>query len=68
MIEEYVSCHIILIDQEDQIEDVIIFSSEDVIIFCSDFCAQTHPNYEGWYGCAEQMAPQWCESCGEKID
>ena len=67
MIEEYVSCHIILIDQEDQIEDVIIFCSEDVIIFCSDFCAKTHPNYEGWYGGYEVMAPQWCESCGEKI-
>ena len=37
----------------------------DVAYFCSDYCARSCPNYNGWNGCNE--GPDYyveCEQCG----
>lgn len=39
----------------------------DCNTYCSDFCAQTDPAYEGWFGCVEATYDTACMSCGEPI-
>lgn len=41
----------------------------EVEYFCSDFHAQTHEAYAGWYGCVELDFGQKCsaEGCSEQL-
>ena len=37
----------------------------DINTYCSDYCAQTDPFYEGWYGCVENDLDFVCLNCGQ---
>lgn len=39
----------------------------DANCYCSDFCAQTDPLYQGWFGCVEAEYDTACVSCGTPI-
>lgn len=52
--------HIVIIEDEDS-------NIEDVVTFCSDFCARTHPEYMGWYGAQEASPGDVCARCGEEL-
>jgi hypothetical protein len=44
----------------------------DAEYFCSDWCHRSWCNdngvaYEGWNGCHEVQAPQFCSGCTEQI-
>ena len=39
----------------------------DANCYCSDFCAQTDPAYEGWFGCVEAAYDTACGACGQFI-
>ena len=52
--------HIVIIEDEHG-------NTEDVVTFCSDSCARTHPAYAGWHGAHEASPGDVCESCGEEL-
>ena len=64
--EQYITVHQHLI--EDETGDIV-----DAMYFCSDFCHRDYltichrDNYNGWNGCNEVMAPEWCANCGDQI-
>jgi len=39
----------------------------DCNTYCSDFCAQTDPDYQGWFGCIEAAYDTACACCGTPI-
>jgi hypothetical protein len=39
----------------------------DVNCYCSDFCAQTDPLYQGWFGCVPAAYDTTCLACAEPI-
>jgi hypothetical protein len=51
--------HLVFI--EDDKGDVI-----DHIVYCSDFCAKSHPDYAGWNGCHEIPFGERCH-CGQAV-
>jgi hypothetical protein len=64
-VEAYTSAHLGL--HYDDNGNVI-----DADYFCSDYCHQDFARtngwpYEGWNGCNEIQAPQWCANCGDEI-
>ena len=52
-----VSVHIVQLENADG--DVV-----DVHYYCSDYCARTDYDYNGWFGCVEIEEPTPCGSCG----
>jgi len=58
--EKYISVHAHYI--EDATGDIV-----DAFYYCSDSCSREHPNYSGWNGCNEIMAPEWCANCGVQL-
>lgn len=63
--ETYISAHLRLIEDTDG-------QLVDVDYFCSDYCHRRYCDlykipYEGWNGCNQVMAPQYCENCKEEI-
>lgn len=36
----------------------------DATYYCSDWCAKSDPNYEGWYGCVRPGTTQKCSAEG----
>lgn len=49
---------------------VIIEKDGDAIdthYFCSDSCAQTDPEYKGWYGAGENYSARECFSCEQPL-
>jgi len=42
-------------------------TEDNLEIFCSDFCAQTSQNYNGWNGCHEILQNELCNHCNEII-
>ena len=62
---QYGSCHEVA--HEDKSGDIV-----EVSQYCSDSCAQTDEDYDGWNGCQEIEVPDGrpipvCESCGEPV-
>jgi len=49
-----------------RIEVVIDEQVVDAIYYCSDACAKTDKNYEGWNGCNDVYQPETCV-CGERL-
>ena len=47
---------------EDKAGDVI-----DQVVFCSDYCHQSHAKYNGWNGCIEISTPEFCARCNQLI-
>lgn len=40
---------------------------EDLLTYCSDFCAKTSAHYAGWFGCMEASFDTDCPNCGKFI-
>jgi hypothetical protein len=55
------SAHLVFI--EDERGDVV-----DYEVYCSDWCARTSPNWDGWNGCHEIETSTVCASCGTEIE
>jgi hypothetical protein len=49
-----------------RVEVVIDDQAVDVRYYCSDTCAKTDPEYDGWNGCSDVFEPAIC-ACGEKL-
>lgn len=50
------------IDINDKNGDVI-----DRVYYCSDSCAQEHPDYNGWNGLLDLYSPEACDNCGKTM-
>ena len=42
-------------------------TEDNLEVFCSDYCAQTSSNYNGWNGCHEISDDQPCNNCNQII-
>jgi hypothetical protein len=47
---------------EDKKGDIV-----DQVVFCSDYCHQSHPDYDGWNGCIEISTSEICAKCNQLI-
>ena len=52
--------HLVFPINEDTTED-------NLEVFCSDHCAQTSSNYNGWNGCHEIFYDESCRNCNQII-
>jgi len=60
VMEKYISVHAHYI--EDATGDIV-----DALYYCTDSCHRDNPDYNGWNGCNEIMAPAWCANCGVEL-
>lgn len=59
----YIYTHAVL--QFDELDEMI-----DARYYCSDGCAKTDRDYEGWHGCEEiqvSLNPWHCPNCGDEL-
>ena len=47
---------------EDKKGDIV-----DQVVFCSDYCHQSHPDYDGWNVCIEIFTSEICSNCNRLI-
>lgn len=44
------------------VEDSVTGDLVDLLVYCSDSCAQTNTSYAGWYGCYENTTEPFCQN------